>query len=95
MIEELISSSGLSEQQPATDAHLTRILITELLWGKGYLKPENARPIKAILNLESNLRDALKKKDYNPVDEIQGRSCYIHFSFIICSSHLKSWSRNQ
>jgi len=94
LIEELISSSGLREQQPTADPYLSRILVTELLWGKGYLKPENARAIKTILNVESNLRDALNKKDYSPVDEIQGRCYYIHFSFTICSSRLKSWSRN-
>jgi len=73
LIEELISSSGLLEQQPIVDPHLSRILVTELLFGKGYLKPENARPIRTILNLETNLRDALKKTDCH-VDDVQGRS---------------------
>jgi len=84
LIEDLINSSGLRDEQPVVDPHLARILITELLWGKGYLKPENARPIKTILNFESNLRDALKKKDYNPVDEIQVPR-YVRVNTLVCS----------
>jgi len=84
LIEELISSSGLREQQPAADPYLSRILVTELLWGKGYLKPENARAIKTILNVESNLRDALNKKDYSPVDEIQVPR-YVRVNTLVCS----------
>ncbi|XP_046437723.1 28S rRNA (cytosine-C(5))-methyltransferase-like [Daphnia pulex] len=58
-LDELVNNTaGLQNVQPF-DPHLARILITELLWGKGYLKPENARAIRIILELENDLRQAL------------------------------------
>lgn len=39
---------------------VTRVLVTELLWGKGYLKPENAKAIRSVLQLEQDLRRAVQ-----------------------------------
>ena len=83
-IEELITSSGLKDHQPIIDPYLSKILIAELLWGKGYLRPENARPIRAILNIENCLRNALKGIDSNPIDEIEGRNLFF-FLLLLCS----------
>lgn len=47
---------GLNENPPIVEHHLAKIFLTELLWGKGYLKPENAQPIRKILELESDIR---------------------------------------
>ena len=58
-MEGLIGETNLGERQPAVDLHLAKVLITELLWGKQTLKPENARAIKIILELEADLRHRL------------------------------------
>ncbi len=59
VLEQLLAgSSELSDS--GLDPHLCKILITELIWGRGYLKPENARAIHTILGIESQLRTSLK-----------------------------------
>lgn len=56
-LERLIEST---EGLKSVDRHLAKVLITELLWGKGYLKPQNARAIQTILGLENLLRQTLQ-----------------------------------
>ncbi|KAI9555146.1 hypothetical protein GHT06_017661 [Daphnia sinensis] len=58
-LDELINNTAAFQNVKPFDPHLARILITELIWGKGYLKPINARAIRIILELESDLRQAL------------------------------------
>ncbi|XP_032780727.1 28S rRNA (cytosine-C(5))-methyltransferase [Daphnia magna] len=58
-LDELINNTAGFQNVKPFDPHLARILITELIWGKGYLKPINARAIRIILELESDLRQAL------------------------------------
>ena len=85
-LDELVNTAGLQNVQPF-DPHLARILITELLWGKGYLKPENARAIRIILELENDLRQALdsmnSQEENDSVHQVSGR--LIHsVLFCIC-----------
>lgn len=60
--------------------------MTELLWGKGYLKPENARAIRIILELESELRCALENMKSQPetVHPVSGRLINFFLSIFSC-----------
>ena len=41
-IDEFIrNNDGLNADPPTVDKYLAKVLITELVFGKGYLKPEN------------------------------------------------------
>ena len=92
-LDELVNTAGLQNVQPF-DPHLARILITELLWGKGYLKPENARAIRIILELENDLRQALdsmnSQEENDSVHQVSGR--LIHFVLFCIFSSFKTWS---
>ena len=94
-LDELIKNTKGFQNVQHFDPHLTRILITELIWGKGYLKPENARAIRIILELENELRSALDSIKLQPENEsfpqITGR--LITFSFVF--SVVKKWSQSQ
>ena len=92
-LDELVNNTaGLQNVQPF-DPHLARILITELLWGKGYLKPENARAIRIILELENDLRQALdsmtSQEENDSVHQVSGRLIQ---SVLFCIFSIKKWS---
>lgn len=94
-LDELINNTaGFKNVQPF-DPHLARILITELIWGKGYLKPENARAIRIILELESDLRQALEnpnsQEENESVHQISGRLT----KFLFCIFSFEIWSLTQ
>lgn len=76
-LDELINNTAGFQNVKPFDPHLARILITELIWGKGYLKPINARAIRIILELESDLRQALdslnSQEENDSVQQISGR----------------------
>jgi len=76
-LEELVNKTKLNQVQPPIDVHLAKILITELLWGKGYLKPDQARPIKLILSYASDLKKYLNEK--TSIDE----SCPLQGVYLI------------
>lgn len=82
-LDTLIKKVTESENVHPIDPYLARILITELLWGKGYLKPEHARAIRIILELESDLRSTLASMQFHPdnISPISGRLINIFFSF--------------
>jgi hypothetical protein len=72
----------LDNHQPPIDHHLAKVLITELLWGKGVLKPDNARPIKLVLNSSTVLKHYLQEKDAisdNKLTAVKGRLCNLLF----------------
>lgn len=84
VLEELLKiTPGLSEEPPLVDSNLAKIFITELLWGKGYLKPDNAQPIKKILDLEKDIRKHFNRlnsqQDSGTEDPITGRLPLNHF----------------
>ena len=87
----------MDNHQPPIDHHLAKVLITELLWGKGVLKPDNARPIKLVLNSSSVLKHYLQEKDAssdNKLTAVKGRLCNLLF-FFICSSLIMDSGENQ
>ncbi len=96
-LDELINNTpGLQNVQPF-DPHLARILITELIWGKGYLKPENARAIRIILELESEFRNALESMKLQPESEsfpqISGRLIILSFVFSVVKNGAQAKQR--
>lgn len=84
-LERLIERTGLKELQPPVDSHLLKVLVTELLWGKGYLKPENARAIKIVLNVKQELESFSKDADSGGIDnggsEISGKEIDSYYTF--------------
>ena len=95
-IDEFIrNNDGLNADPPTVDKYLAKVLITELVFGKGYLKPENARAIRIILELESQLRNSLLGMKSNSTDESKhppGRNKKLIFFFLYIYS-VKSWLR--
>lgn len=85
VLEQLLAgSSELSAS--GIDPHLSKILITELIWGRGYLKPENARAIHTILGIESQLRSSLKGlQSSHPEQPLEFQGMILDL-FIICLS---------
>ncbi|EFN79048.1 Putative methyltransferase NSUN5 [Harpegnathos saltator] len=75
-LDLLLQNTQILTQQPRLDPWLTKVLITELLWGKKYL-PNQSKPIqtvlsyadllrKELLNLESTISSTTLKKVQRP-----------------------------
>jgi len=98
-LDEFIrNTAGLNADPPTVDPHLAKVLITELVFGKGYLKPENARAIRIILELESQLKNSLLGLQSNSADESKhppGRrqKLIFFFLFFMYIYSAKSWLR--
>lgn len=59
VLERLVNeTAGLLDG--GIDPHLAKVLVTELVWGKGYLKPEGAKAIRTVLALEGQLKRSLE-----------------------------------
>nr|XP_022903667.1 uncharacterized protein LOC111415987 [Onthophagus taurus] len=68
-LDVALNKTEMLTKEPRLDAWLAKVLITELLWGKGRLPP-GSKPVETILSYQSMLSDltfALKEIDRNPV----------------------------
>jgi len=55
-LDQLISKTEILIEQPRLDPWLTRVLITELLWGKKCLGSDS-KPVLTLLSYEYKLRE--------------------------------------
>lgn len=67
-IEKLLKKSKLLTKEPRLDPWLTKILITELLWGKKRL-PGKSKPVQTVLAYEQILKAHLS--DVSEVEEVE------------------------
>lgn len=86
-LDQLIRRTKILVNEPRLDAWLTRVLITELLWGKKRLSSE-CKPVKTVLNYENILREELNsiKEFESPGNELKrGIKQFYHFKIILIS----------
>ncbi len=60
-LDRILEGSQLLSREPGLDPHLARVLVTELLFGKGVL-PGESRPVKAVKAHEEELRREARKQ---------------------------------
>lgn len=58
-LNQLIRKTQILFKEQRLDPWLTRVLITELIWGKQCLKSES-KPIQTVLSYENSLREEMK-----------------------------------
>ncbi len=56
-LDGILGGAGILEREPGLDESLARILVTELLYGKGSL-PGASRPVRTVASYEGRLREA-------------------------------------
>lgn len=83
-LNQLIRKTQILFKEQRLDPWLTRVLITELLWGKQCLKSES-KPIQTVLSYEKELREEVKNltEDVDPPETRKGN--FIHTFFLIYS----------
>lgn len=58
-LNQLIRKTQILFKEQRLDPWLTRVLITELIWGKQCLKSES-KPIQTVISYEKELREEMK-----------------------------------
>ena len=74
-LNQLIRKTKILFKEQRLDPWLTRVLITELLWGKQCLNSE-CKPIQTVLSYEKELREEVKNitEDVAPLETKKGNS---------------------
>ncbi|XP_063975530.1 28S rRNA (cytosine-C(5))-methyltransferase [Diachasmimorpha longicaudata] len=67
-LNEIIRKSQILFKEPRFDPWLARVLITELIWGKGVLKNES-KPVQTILTYEQEIRQHLQDQGPEPPEK--------------------------
>ena len=87
ILERLVNETiGLLDS--GVDLMLLKVLVTELLFGKKYLKPEGAKAIRVVLERESELRrslETLTKDSASDPQAVEFQGNQISFLFSACS----------
>ncbi|XP_053683788.1 28S rRNA (cytosine-C(5))-methyltransferase [Sabethes cyaneus] len=68
-IDDLIIKTELTQKEPKLNPWLARVLIAELLFGRGELKGESL-PVQCIRRYHESLKDALSKSDVTPAKQL-------------------------
>ncbi|XP_011300934.1 probable 28S rRNA (cytosine-C(5))-methyltransferase [Fopius arisanus] len=86
-LNEIIRKTQLLFKEPRFDPWLARVLITELIWGKGVLKNES-KPIQTILTYENEIRQHLQSSTPESASEEpkkKEKSRYIRINTLVKS----------
>ena len=69
-IDELISKTKILEEQPKLNKWLAKVLIAELIFGRGQLSGESL-PVKCVLSYQDKLMEAYQSADMKPAERIK------------------------
>lgn len=81
-LNQLIRKTQILFKEQRLDPWLTRVLITELIWGKQCLKSES-KPIQTVLSYQKELREEMKNitEDVDCPKEQKGKFNFNFFLF--------------
>ena len=84
-LNQLIRKTQILFKEQRLDPWLTRVLITELIWGKQSLKSES-KPVQTILSYEKELREEVKNitEDVDPLETRKGNLIQTFFLIYSC-----------
>ncbi|XP_055537402.1 28S rRNA (cytosine-C(5))-methyltransferase [Wyeomyia smithii] len=68
-IDDLIARTELTQKEPKLNPWLARVLIAELMFGRGELNGESL-PVQCVRRYQEALKDALSKSDVTPAKQL-------------------------